>query len=1763
MKLEREITIYNEDAQREIDLSSSNGYNFSFDLGESTLTCQVYDTNEPKQDLTNKYQYSWSFQDFNNHFINLTENQYVSTYNYLISELNSTFNNYEEPIVDETEEQVVRVDESLIDKLISYATIYSFKELIELFESFNINDYIGLGEKYSIESVQDLYNFLVLILNTIEKTDANVKDRKTLLQVAFDAYVNEDYIDLSEPVVTDIYTVEGNPQLEESYYGNGDGKIYFLPQNIYEFIYRYCLDNITDNFTPIVESDEYNEALEKATKQFLLDYEKLTVVSEFNKDKYQSVLKQYKDTVLTDAVKTAALNAIDAIYKEQFDALKSLNSLGNIFSEEEYKLKEKVIEGWKAEARNFIIEKASTKAKIYNIVPDFNTSQAIEGKLGTIHINSSLAKQAFLSKLKNTTIGDTIKDRLINRREDIKTSISFVYGKGYKEMYPILLYLYSLEIASKTDAESRRIKDKANTIFKNYENNGIDLYAEEGIPEFFNSWIVDGRVKPYTYFKANITNIARTLYEVGIFNNAEYSEPQTSKNAGPTVGRMWMFKYFENNVLVTPSSENLNIKSESSKSVLYKIPKEEIDEKLQGLLNVLDIVYYYGYDKSYNIYKEQGGDLSPESFFLGEKKDEKYSGGFYSDYVNYLNASAGAGDKFIENTLTPLFNSIKNSKEVSIQRLYFPKAFLYTIMNYNDDEIGFNNIVSTFSSWCYLEPMKKLLTKVYKVWYNDNIKQIENISEDYLKNQADFINPINGKAISDDYETVGIFLNGYTANLKNVFEFDINLDKDETEEIYIRKSISLFEKVNKEYNITDDKVELLKDAIIKSLKDEETEFVIELPTQQKKYSNKNQLKVNVSGIADSATFMCSVYTQNGVFIGSEQVRLVNSKSTDRLTLRIVGGDQVFKYSDGGVSPTASYNEFPQKIATLSYEIIDSGNPLIVNVPQPNEVSGVHWGCPTEKTLIKELNVSPDKTSAEFDIMDSFNPDANNNQISLSLVYKNVPLSTETTFTFLKNGDLGTNGSDYYLKVYPYNNKEYVTAVLQERNEEYRGTFDNMGDTSIDNGVIPFYASLYKNGAEVLSTKDNVGSREASIDGELTWDFIQNLYDRNNDDKDNVLFDTVLGRITFNNLYLGNIDRNDLFTVDDDEIEIKNYNNILRCTFTPADTNEKIISSVAPITTIIKQYAAKDYRIEVSGGFRSVQYATNCMQPQYSTSEPFTISIVQDGVECNNLKEFTYDWGILGTVDRGLPSNDLIDDVRKNNQYIADNNKYQHYYLATPKYSGLCVNNAVTCVIKQKGELFAIVSIPVYFFVNKHGLADINGWDGTSIQLNEDGGRILSQQIGAGKKDVNNGFTGVLMGEVLEPMRNTSDIGLLGYYQGERSFFVDSETGGAIFGRGASGSIVVDPSLQTNAFIYGGNYFLPEYHKENGFLNLEKISDVTDLTNIKDEDSNGLLIDFTNSRIDYANGTFSVNSDGMLYSTGGTIGGWSIDSIGLTATKKTETDGSLTSTEEVYKFTLYGNEGKDYTVEQNKETEHKKSLTQKNDTFLDITQTSSFTIYKYDNAADSSKDSVLKLGSIEVEEDEKSLETVFSGTIVESGGGIIRTPSEVRVEERTVFSVMKNGDLLARDAQFGQADDNPVKIVASANNSYIKCDAEIKSYYIGLDGIVLKEKDKANITITPSGYITMEKSLTTKNGNIYLQSNGTTNITLYSDGKIVAKSIQASGDSLFFKDGSKQVSMQKYITTRIDKVNDKFSGYAKKSYVDDKFKKCLTSSSKIT
>lgn len=115
------------------------------------------------------------------------------------------------------------------------------------------------------------------------------------------------------------------------------------------------------------------------------------------------------------------------------------------------------------------------------------------------------------------------------------------------------------------------------------------------------------------------------------------------------------------------------------------------------------------------------------------------------------------------------------------------------------------------------------------------------------------------------------------------------------------------------------------------------------------------------------------------------------------------------------------------------------------------------------------------------------------------------------------------------------------------------------------------------------------------------------------------------------------------------------------------------------------------------------------------------------------------------------------------------------------------------------EKTLLYAAPILITQNRYGNDIINGWNGSTI-VNEDKNYILSQMIGAGVKNKDNSFSGVIMGRVADQGYN-SQTGLYGFHEGEQSYAF-KEDGTAFIGKSGQGRISFDGN---ESVIQSGNY----------------------------------------------------------------------------------------------------------------------------------------------------------------------------------------------------------------------------------------------------------------------------------------------------------------------------------------------------------------------
>lgn len=165
--------------------------------------------------------------------------------------------------------------------------------------------------------------------------------------------------------------------------------------------------------------------------------------------------------------------------------------------------------------------------------------------------------------------------------------------------------------------------------------------------------------------------------------------------------------------------------------------------------------------------------------------------------------------------------------------------------------------------------------------------------------------------------------------------------------------------------------------------------------------------------------------------------------------------------------------------------------------------------------------------------------------------------------------------------------------------------------------------------------------------------------------------------------------------------------------------------------------------------------------------------------------------------------------------------------------------------------------PIMMYLDTYGNEAINGWDGTKLELDDKGKYILAPQIGAGKKNADNTFTGIVMGKDTQEDK----IGLYGYKAGIAQFGF-KEDGTAFIGPSGSGQILFNGVKGT---ITSGNYSnttgmkidLDDGHIDSynfkissGNMILDSARQRFDFTVGTDKDSRFMIADANNNRLFY-------------------------------------------------------------------------------------------------------------------------------------------------------------------------------------------------------------------------------------------------------------------------------------------------------------------------
>ena len=661
------------------------------------------------------------------------------------------------------------------------------------------------------------------------------------------------------------------------------------------------------------------------------------------------------------------------------------------------------------------------------------------------------------------------------------------------------------------------------------------------------------------------------------------------------------------------------------------------------------------------------------------------------------------------------------------------------------------------------------------------------------------------------------------------------------------------------------------------------------------------------------TVTCGVYeTKNGSLLATADIVLYNEARAPEYTLLIVNGKQTFKYDTNGYSPIHPANEHQTPILPLSFEIYDRKGQRVKDEIVTQKCKGkIRWLIPkTDNTLLDLKKYSnSDVTGAyyvesnmtlDFTIKDRYLYSANQNQIQLEVEYikddgKPYHLSGITEFVFVKEGMQGTNGTDAVCWVsHPAANSLFLevpcsffnsyTWGIQGSNPLTMNTFVNKELT------VEEQDKKKKDNESLPENLESVGSSEFKILSRTLP-----VTQPNGDIKNvtNEMCYTIKDDKTLSvnqRVYKKHENKSPYFDLSD--FSTTYFANIIQG---KATINNKECTNVLPIvTTFYPTIEIKNniqlktdyyFKLKPNSGFLNVQYETNGKYPKYNQENPFEIEvyevtehIIEDEPkvqktrlldpkieeDSKKLSQFNFTWSCSKLFDS------LQQDTLAGYKCRAKvKNTYDSYSYA----------QAIWVTITKDGKKLAIVHIPVYFYLNKYSNAAINAWDGNGIEINKDKGIILSPQVGAGHKEEDNSFTGVVIGtKEIHTSEEASgnETGLFGYNWGQQTIFLDAKTGKSEFGLEGKGQIIIDPgnpNENSNAKIYGGNYI------EKG-------------KNDQVPEGSGLLIDLTEPFIKFGTENFMVAPNGHITAKGGgTIAGWKINDDAIFSKKGKNTANS--------------------------------------------------------------------------------------------------------------------------------------------------------------------------------------------------------------------------------------------------------------------------------
>lgn len=543
----------------------------------------------------------------------------------------------------------------------------------------------------------------------------------------------------------------------------------------------------------------------------------------------------------------------------------------------------------------------------------------------------------------------------------------------------------------------------------------------------------------------------------------------------------------------------------------------------------------------------------------------------------------------------------------------------------------------------------------------------------------------------------------------------------------------------------------------------------------------------------SVIFYCMVYNSSGEYIGTLEHTIVNSESEDDVTISYIGEDS-FRYdANGDISIEDAEKERALQVNLAWKE--GFGTSYFVSWLMKDAENKEHE-IPTSKS--KAYN--PDNSMLENIWVDNYNILHYNIKQKYRVNFSNntiiVKIRTiaESTYLFnkeilcLKDGDQGTNGTTYITAIRPCNSEGVKLSGLQPL--RYNNSWQN---------TLQVRCYVYKDG-ELIN-----GNNKYSIT--YKWEGI-NVFVQDRE----ILTDTTDQVI---------VRGKDPISESSPSAQLAFY---VKVQVTIKDANSSVdIYASYPVDVILGTASVDDINIDSIPSY--IKYNSAGLTPSFYSNDI----------------NFYYKNNIYNDNIVSLNTNILSIVTSNGKKYLEPASNFIFESIKDDLQSNIGV---LSFAIPNSSDRLIH---PIVMYLDTYGNEAINGWDGTALDTG-DGEYVFAPQVGAGTKDSQNRFTGVVMGKDSGQKDKLGNalIGLYGYQDGKNTFGLRAD-GTAFFGLGEI--IKIDGP---NAKITGG---------KGG------------------NDANGMTITLANlesaptgEAIKLGGGVFQVNYDGALLATSATIEG---------------------------------------------------------------------------------------------------------------------------------------------------------------------------------------------------------------------------------------------------------------------------------------------------